>query len=137
MKKIITVLMLSIMVSLIFGDTTYGATKSSVTFDVNNTSYSIKSNNKVTMSLKNGNNKEEVGVDIQPQRYVKSRWVNLSTYDYDYINPNRSIKSKWAMSDFNKTKGTYRFKVTVYKFDEDGYEEYKGYGYTRNFTIKK
>lgn len=137
MKKIISMLIVSILVSLIFEDTSYGATKASVTFDVNNTSYSIKANSKVTVSLKNGNNKEEVGVDIQPQKYSKNKWVDLGVYDYDYIDPNKTIKSKWTMKDFNNTKGTYRFKITVYKFDEDGDEIYQGYGFTRNFTIKK
>lgn len=90
----------------------------------------------VVVALKNDNS-YPTGGNLTPQRYYNGAWHSL---DYDSPNPlkpEQTGKDRWDIDSILSTKGTYRFKVSVDRYDNElDYVSHIGTFYTDKFYIK-
>ena len=137
MKKLIAMVM---GLSILFGASTMASANASygVSANLTKTAYTQSKDTNVVLILSN-NNKYEVGVDMQPQKLVGSRWSDLDWYDYSFVSSKKSNKNLHGIRANFKPYGygTYRYKVTVNTFDKFGNEVLKGKFYTKTFKFNK
>lgn len=123
MKKVISIIM---GLAILFGATTQaGATSTAGT-----TTNVLNSKTQTTALMKN-HNSYEVGMELQPQKLKNGKWVNLGWHSYNFIKAYKNGKDIAYKKDFSA--GTFRYKVTVDKFDKDGNAVKKGQYYTATF----
>lgn len=133
MKKLIMTVLAGI--TLVAGVSTAGAT-SKYGVSANMVKNNFTSKDKVaTVYVKNDDN-YEIGTDMQPQKLVKGKWVDLEWYMPMIIEKHQKESLGASLKYDFKNKGTYRYKVTVCKFDKKGNEVTQGKFYTGNFNIK-
>ena len=133
MKKFLGVIVAMMLMFGVGSNVTEASTKAGVSVNTTKVQYS-NPDKFVAIAVKNHNG-HMVGVDIQPQRKVNGKWVNLDWYDAEFIYSGEKVYTKTALRDFVKT-GTYRFHVSVITFDKKGFEKSRKTINTNKFTIK-
>lgn len=127
MRKLTTVLTLLIFISGVFGAIEASASPaSSKKVAVN----SVKVGKHIKTYMINSA-KHEVGVELQPQKLVKGKWRDLDWYDFHFVEA-RDV----ALVSHGMKKGTYRYVVTVYKYDKKGYAVQMAKYNTKKVRIK-
>lgn len=135
LKKLFTVL-LAISIIFLGSNNAFASSKAGVSANTTKIYHYIKKDLNISIKVKNDNN-YEVGVELQPQKKNnKGKWVDLEWYDYDFYKPEQKIATKHSIkADFKNKKGEYRYKVSVDKFDKDGFQVPQGVFYTGIFKI--
>lgn len=126
MKKSIISVLTILTLFLGFGTQTGATSKYGVSANTTKANYN---NQNITLYIKNDNN-YQVGVEIQPQRFVNGKWKNLDWYDFEFVNKGKKAKITGYKKDFKK--GKYRYVVKVNKYDKKGFEKPVG-----KFTTNK
>jgi hypothetical protein len=134
MKKIITLLLT---IGILFTGTTgaFATSKAGISANTTKINHYLKKDLSISIKVKN-DNKYEMGVELQPQKKINGKWVDLDWYDYDFYKPEQKIATQHSIkAEYKNKKGEYRYKVTANKFDKDGFEVRQGVFYTGIFKI--
>lgn len=88
----------------------------------------------VNLFIKN-DNKYEVGVHLQAEQLVNGKWKKSTLEDFEYVYPKQRIGEEYFWSNF-KSKGKYRIKIDVIRYDKHHNEISEKSAYTSIFNIK-